>query len=537
MLLDTIILVQIHSIGNYLTALMRKLNSSKGFIQIFLVLGVLLIGLVLALTYANNKNFNFLEFLKNPSASAASVVSIQGGRIYVDGSKFDIKGVEYNPTSIGSDQLDATAPQYDVPRIKTTGANTIGTYISGKFDYDTYTDITTGVNFYNALYPVAESNNLKLIVAYYANDHVDWTNSTQVARLTSQYQEMVTNTKARPSTLMYMIGNELFEKLANDTQRQAYANWVGQMVNWTHSSAGDPNHPVMYADRGDQVGLTWLKQYATNIDIYGVNNYSFTSSSSLDSIMTAYANSWPGKPVLLHEFGSDSWDVNAKVEDQTKQATAIQNLAGYVKSVSNTSSSPFLGGLLFEFSDEWRFVGSLSTQDADAGWTCQSCFDGHANEDYWGLFKDASAGQASGRSVKSSYNALMQAWGNSPTPTPLATPTATPGSTPVPTSTPVSTPTPTPTSQPLSISRVATNFKLNNSITVTWQTNIVATSEIRYSTIKSNLNLTTGVDNTYVTNHSMILTGLTKGINYYYQVYSVSLTGQQVSSSIKSFKL
>ncbi len=345
-------------------------------------------------------------------------VTFQNGKLYVDGQKFEIRGVNYNPTGIDTNQLDPLAPSADVAKIAALGANTIGTYFCGKAEYAQWSDLTIGQSFYNNLYPAAEAYGLKLIVGYYSNETIDWTNTTRLAKVTAQYQELVTAAKSRPSTLAYLIGNEIFEKLANDTQKNAYAKWIGDMVVWTH--ANDPLHPVMYSDRGDQPALSFLKTYAPLLDIYGVNNYSFTSSSSLTSIVTNYANSWVGKPIFLHEWGSDSLNVATGTEDQAQQSSRYQTLATAISQTYTSSTSPLIGATSFEITDEWRFVGSSSTQDKDSGWACASCFDGKANEDYWGLLTAVNAGSASSRNYKSAYYGLQSFWqGTTPPPPPI----------------------------------------------------------------------------------------------------------------------
>lgn len=406
----------------------------QGFASM-LVLLVLIIGLVVGLVVFRAYKQGLLG-----ASSGAAVVTLQNGKLFVNGSQFEIRGINYNPTPTGSDQLDATAPANDVPKMAALGVNTIGTYSAGLAEYSQWSNLTVGQNFYNALYPIAEANNLKIIVGYYSNETIDWTDSARVAKVTSQYQQTVTNAKNRPSTLAYMIGNEIFEKMANSTQRNAYAQWIGNMVNWTHSVSGDLNHPVMYADRGDSFGLTYLKTYAPTLDIYAVNNYSFSSTSSLTSILNGYASSWPGKPLFLHEWGTDSLNYSTGAEDQASQGSRYKTLSQAVHNTYTMSSStPFIGATAFEFTDEWRFVGSSSSQDKDSGWGCNSCFDGRANEDYWGLMKAVSAGSSSARQYKQAYYDLQSYWtslgGGTPTPVPTATPLGTPVATAKPTPT------------------------------------------------------------------------------------------------------
>lgn len=496
-------------------------KNSSGFASSLLLI-LTLVGLVAIVLGIQNVQ-TIREVLSSFASSGVSVVTLNGGKLYVGDQLFEVRGVDYNPTSVGSDQLDASAPQYDVPKIAAMGANTIGTYFAGKADWDQWTDLTVGENFYNALYPVAEQYNLKIVVGYFANDHVNWGDMTQVARLSSQYQSMVLKAKDRPSTLMYMIGNELFEKLGS-ADKVNYAGWVKTMVDWTH--ANDPNHPVMYADRGDSVGLPYLQQYASNIDVYGVNNYSFTSESSLTSIMNGYASKWPGKAILLHEWGSDSLNASTGSEDESAQTSSIRALAAAIAgSYKNNSSAGLIGGLLFEFTDEWRFVGSVDTQDKDSGWACASCFDGKANEDFWGVARNVASGGASGRQNKASYNSLKDFWAT----------LAVASGTPVPTTTATSSPAPTANSSAPVISGIKTNNKTTSSITILWTTDIGATSQIFYGPSATSLTNLVALDSNLVTSHSLNITNLSPNTKYYYQIHSKSGSGVEAVTPVRNF--
>lgn len=424
------------------------LKSEKGVTHLLLLMA--LVGILAFLLISNIVSFNggiFSRLFPKPSSHAVggSVVILQGGKIYLNGALFNIHGINYVPTYIGSDQTDLNASTYDVPKMAMMGANTIGTYNAGYFDWGTtYTNISSGQTFYNNLYPVAESNHMMIIVGYFSNASVDWTSSTEVSRLTTQYQNMVLNSKDHPSTLMYMIGNEIFEKLANNTQRIAYAQWIGQMVNWTHQK--DPNHPVTYAADSINDGLSLLKTYAPGLDIYSINTYDWNTSSDLANILTNLTTLWPGKPILLHEWGTDSLNVSTGLEDTTAQANRLAQLIPEVEQNYNNPSIPLLGSLIFEFTDQWEKVGSASVQDVDAGgnWSCRTCFDAKANEDWWGVARSTSNGGANSRALKPAYQVIQQFWAtlntsSSALPVASVTPSPTPSSS----ASPIRTPKPT----------------------------------------------------------------------------------------------
>src|SRR5437660_12936283 len=108
-----------------------------------------------------------------------SKVTLSGSQLLVGGQPFQVKGIAYNPVPIDGSNADSAACQYDVPRIADMHANTISTYMCGYARWQQWT-ISTGVNFYKQLSMYAERYGLKIIVAYYSNQTVDWTDSSLV---------------------------------------------------------------------------------------------------------------------------------------------------------------------------------------------------------------------------------------------------------------------------------------------------------------------------------------------------------------------
>lgn len=515
--------------GESYNTILERMNNRENRKLLFSLAGAAFV--LTAVVVATFSLLNQSQDLRQRASDSANIVVVSAGKLYINGNPFTIRAVNYNPTPIGSSTIDTTAPFADIPKIAQLGANTIATYFIGRADFDQWFDLTTGVNFYNNLYPAAESNNMKLILGYYSNEHENWTDATQVARITKQYQDMVAAAKDRPSTLVYMIGNEVFEKLANETQKTAYAQWIGNMVNWTHTF--DPNHPVMYSDIANYTGLPYLKQYAPSLDIYGINHYAFATTADLNNLFAQDVSLWPGKAIMLHEWGSDAYNVNSRSIENNTQASQIVKLAQIIDSL--VPNFPVVGSALFEYSDEWRFVGSSSTQDPDSGWTCPSCFDGAANEDFWGVATDAATGDAKNRILKPSYYSLQQYWQGTqttiaptnslPTPTSFTTPTATP--------TTINLPTPTVASS-FSISGIKTVNKSTSSITLLWSTSIPTTALVIYGTNQNNLSSAISNSN-FLTAHTINFTNLLQNTKYYYRIIATSAANTQQSSTIKNF--
>jgi hypothetical protein len=347
--------------------------------------------------------FLTVVFLFRADYALADTITLAQGKLYDNGALFKIRGVVYTPVAIGGTDADPTAPQYDIPRIAAMHANTIITVKVGQYTQNK--GITGSYDYYNALYPVAESYGLKIIISHFyspSSAQIDWTNSTQVALETKEYQSLVLTTKNRPSTLAYVIGNEDFEHLSRGQTQ--YAQWIGQMVNWTHSV--DPNHPVAYSFSKSESGMSQLKTYAPALDINAQNLYDWSTASQLTSEIQSISKSWPGKPVFIHESGSDSLAGNT--ENQGSQASRITQLVSAEE--QDYASLPLIGSSVFNFSDGWQLDGNPSVHDLGPTWGCSSCFDGSASDEWFGLTKAVNAGQAASRVSKQAYGALRSAW-------------------------------------------------------------------------------------------------------------------------------
>ena len=82
---------------------------------------------------------------------------------------------------------------------------------------------------------------------------------------------------------------------------------------------------------------------------------------------------------------------------------------------------------------------------------------------------------------------------------------------------------------PLSISQVAAGNASNNSAVVTWTTNLPSSSQVEYGTSTAYGSMTT-MDSSPVTNHEVMLNGLSAGTAYHYRVHSDDGSGQVVSA-------
>ena len=86
----------------------------------------------------------------------------------------------------------------------------------------------------------------------------------------------------------------------------------------------------------------------------------------------------------------------------------------------------------------------------------------------------------------------------------------------------------------LSISNLSVH-PLDTKATITWDTNRLATSQVFYGKTPA-LGMSTQETNSYVTSHSVLISGLTPNTTYYYRVASTDVGSQNVTSDVLSFK-
>lgn len=92
----------------------------------------------------------------------------------------------------------------------------------------------------------------------------------------------------------------------------------------------------------------------------------------------------------------------------------------------------------------------------------------------------------------------------------------------------------TPGGTPLVISNVKATNLTSSSATITWNTNIAATSQVHYG-LTTAYGTSTSPTSTYVTNHSVKLSGLSASTGYHYKVTSTSESGGSASSGDNTF--
>jgi len=187
--------------------------------------------------------------------------------------------------------------------------------------------------------------------------------------------------KDHPAILMWVVGNEW--------------NYNGLYVGLSHDDAmvrlreaallikqHDAEHPVstVYGEvpSAETVGALG------DVDVWGINAY---RGSSFGNLFGAWADR-SRKPMYLGEYGADAWDARSVAENQGAQAYATTVLTSEIVANSAKTAGVCLGGILFEFNDEWWKDASGSAWVHDVGGQAPGGGpypDFTFNEEWWGL--------------------------------------------------------------------------------------------------------------------------------------------------------
>jgi hypothetical protein len=311
-----------------------------------------------------------------------------GHRLKVNGKNFMVKGMNWDYYPIGtnynyslwkqSDDLIITALDAEMSLLKNMGVNTIRQYTGVpakwiKYIYEKY-GIYTMLNHSFGRY------GLTIDGTWVAN--TEYSDKRTQELLLSEVKSMVTEYKNTPGILLFLLGNEnnygLFwdgaetEDIPIQNRKSTVrAESMYKLFNKAvlEMKAIDNSHPMAICN-GDLLFLDIITRECKDIDILGTNMYrGATFTDAYERVKKEF-----GKPLLLTEFGSDSFNAIDNQEDQKSQAYYMvenwkdiySNAAGLGKNENS------LGGFTFQFSDGWWKYGqtkNLEVHDNNASWS------------------------------------------------------------------------------------------------------------------------------------------------------------------------
>lgn len=364
----------------------------------------------------------------------------QGMKLTVDGKPFMINGMNWDYFPIGTnfnyslwnqpEDLIKAALDEEMGLLKNMGVNTIRVYtgIQPKwiaYIYETY-GIYTMLNHSFGRYGLTINGVWTPVT--------DYRDPETVKLLMSDAADMANTYKNTPGLLLFLLGNEnnygLFWAGAEtedfpegDEQKRAVGEKRGRPMYKLMNDAAkkikslDGNHPVAICN-GDVLFIDIIADECKDIDIYGTNMYRGKSFGDAFQVVKDKLN----LPVMLTEFGADSFNALTNQEDQKMQAFFMvnnwkdiyQNAAGLGK------ADNAIGGFTFQFSDGWWKFGqtkNLDVHDNNASWSNGGYYldtkngSNNMNEEWFGICAKGPTNNAGLYTLypRAAYYALKQA--------------------------------------------------------------------------------------------------------------------------------
>lgn len=292
-------------------------------------------------------------------------------KLMVNGKEMIVNGINWDYVPIGngildkgiwdkSDDIIKSALDSEMSLFKNMGVNAIRTYgLEPKWityiyeNYGIYTMLNTQFGAYG------------LTINGAWTPQTDYTDAATREVLMKEVTDMANKYKDTPGLLIYMIGNE----------NNYHLSWTGAETEAIPIDGVDPgirlaaeglykafndaaieikkidNSVPVAICNGDLLYLDIVKQYCTDIDIYGTNMYRGISFGDAFQRVKDELN----LPILFAEFGADAFNAIDNKEDQFSQAyynignwkEIYQNAAGLGKAGNS------IGGFTFQSSDGW----------------------------------------------------------------------------------------------------------------------------------------------------------------------------------------
>ncbi|MCP4482718.1 MAG: hypothetical protein GY817_08225 [bacterium] len=218
----------------------------------------------------------------------------------------------------------------------------------------------------------------------------DYRNARQKKMMKASVRNMVLDHKDEPYVLMWVLGNEndmpdtsAGVNYTNTNARKypdAYASFISELIQMIHDI--DPEHPVMVGNMTTDL-IPYYNKYTPKMDIYGINLYMGKEG---------FGGNWKkiarniGVPVIVSEYGCDAYYDQEGV-DEIGQAEYHRGNWKDIKYnlASNNGIGNALGGIVFEWMDEWWKSGASPLIQDEVPQSALPFPDGWSHEEWFGL--------------------------------------------------------------------------------------------------------------------------------------------------------
>ena len=320
--------------------------------------------------------FSSNRFNKQATAKPVSTGPVQlvGKELFVDGRRFEVKSVGYQPVPIGqpisreivvSIYTDPVILARDMAMLRGMNVNTIRTW--SQVPDATLLDAC----YNNGVEPI------HVVMGYWlpTDGSVDYSDPGAISAIKADFQAYVAQFKNHPAVLAWGIGNENNLAYTGDI-----ADWyalANELAHTAYLEEGADYHPALIVNGGmrhfgdtqlgsDDVSLSF-------VDMWGHNAYPGASWHCYFD----YYERLSAKPLLLTEFGIDAYDNRVGAEYQSVQAA-------YVTAQWRGLRQHAVGASVMAYSDEWWKADAPWSHDP-GGYGTHFHPDGFSNEEWWGM--------------------------------------------------------------------------------------------------------------------------------------------------------
>lgn len=243
----------------------------------------------------------------------------------------------------------------------------------------------------------------------------DYSNPEHQSNMLDSVMSMVNAYKDEPCVLMWVLGNENNYGVANNSGKnpEAYYRFVNEVAKKIKEV--DPYHPVVLCN-GD---IHFLDVFAANcpdIDVLGVNSYRGKHGFG-------YYNLWlpikevADKPTLVTEYGCPSYGhrYSREYAENFQADYLVSSWHDIVRNSAGSGTGNALGGVVFEFVDEWWKTGAppgFPDIIQDVTPNCGGPFvDGWYYEEWFGIISQGDGTDSPFmRQLKKAYFELQKVW-------------------------------------------------------------------------------------------------------------------------------
>ena len=380
------------------------------------------------------------ELRKTVGSGRVKLAQYQDGswQLLVEERPFIVKAVTYAPTKIGQSPDEGTLGNWMAEDFNQNG-KIDGPYDSYVFqennpgqaigDFQLLKDM--GVNAIRLYHHPKEMNKdllrdlyktygIRVIVGDFLgkyalgsgapwNPGTDYSNPEHRKNMLESVRKMVEEFKDEPFVLFWLLGNENVYGVACNANKDPesffrFANEAALLI-----KSLDKEHPVAIAS-GDTLFLDRFARLSPEIDIFGSNAY--RGDYGFGGLWQAVKEE-ADKPVLPTEFGCPAY-AEGMSQDEAEDAQANYHKAAWedieYNMVSGEGAGNSIGGVVFEFLDEWWKAYEPKKHDTK-GFFTGPFPDGYMHEEWLGLVSQADGKDSPfKRHLRKSYYLYQKMW-------------------------------------------------------------------------------------------------------------------------------